>query len=80
MSSAKPMGGPAFPVEHLGINGLSIRDYFAANAMQGALAGSWTMADMGYAMKDGKSVIENNALFAYEIADAMLAARAEVKD
>ena len=67
-------GGPAFPqpdtisegtTEIQGDSGMTLRDYFAAKAMQGLLheSHSW----------DGKWHMEANAAFA--IADAMIQAR-----
>ena len=65
------VGGPAFPQEwREGYatktiwHGISARDYFAAAAMQGMMA-----------CPDGDGHIESYAVGAYEIADAMLAAR-----
>ena len=64
-------GGPAFPVvfEHNECvseqEGMTLRDYFAAKAMQGMCA-----------VDDGDSVnIHYMSCVAYAIADAMLAAR-----
>jgi hypothetical protein len=57
---------PAFPNPHLrGDEGMTLRDYFAAKAMQGMLAES------------GGGALHNTNLseFAYLIADAMLKAR-----
>lgn len=68
-------GGPAFPVPHTnghdGRNGMSLRDYFAAKALQGmAASGYW--AD-SVDVDDGN--LELVARNAYAIADAMLRAR-----
>ena len=70
-------GGPAFPSEEpsfverddiLGYNrGMSLRDYFAAKAVQGLLAQS-----CGTALESDPS---RGAQYAYAIADAMLKAR-----
>lgn len=65
-------GGPAFPVpglqEHEEFNGMSLRDYFAAKAMQGLLACGEEHCDAtGYA----------TASAAYKIADEMLAERSK---
>ena len=68
-------GGPAFPRAPFDVNdysgdgseGMSLRDYFAAKAMQGLLAQS-----CGSAM--GSDPI-NGAQYAYAMADAMLKAR-----
>ena len=66
---SKDNGGPAFPsngsmgeVTH---EGMTLRDYFAAKAMQGFLSAAevWTASEISDA--------------SYELADAMLAARKE---
>lgn len=79
--SAQNNGGPAFPTSHspdypneIG-GGASMRDYFAAKAMQAGMAMKYPLGDLGYSMKNSKSIMENYAIFAYEMADAMLAAR-----
>lgn len=71
--SAHPMdGGPAFPLQSIGPEfspgyaGMSLRDYFAAKAMQGFAA------DPQAAWKGG---VTEMARCAYEWADAMLRAR-----
>ena len=67
---SKENGGPAFPVTgHWGApnadrNGMSLRDYFAAKALQGLLADT-----------NIKSSAEEFASRAYGVADAMLEAR-----
>ena len=68
MSNIKT-GGPAFPNE--GFNGwgkpeegMTLRDYFAAKAMQGLLDSTKT--------SDGNIIVRD----AYKLADAMLKARA----
>lgn len=67
-------GGPAFPLyvptQQAGDNsevilGLSLRDYFAAKAMQGILANHQT-----YSLKD-----DTIAMYAFNIADAMIKER-----
>jgi hypothetical protein len=81
--SARDGGGPAFPVSELRgaepgttdemramARGMSLRDYFAAKAMQpmvgcGYAAGAFAHADTA----------DSCAAAAYEIADAMLKAR-----
>lgn len=66
-------GGPAFPrnghpdKNDLPIDGMSLRDYFAAKAMQGYISGCLHIARAEYIQSAVKS--------SYEIADAMLAAR-----
>jgi len=61
-------GGPAFPCPTISIGqhqGMTLRDYFAAKAMQAILSdGSWH----GHTCKTA-------ALESYEMADAMLKAR-----
>lgn len=59
-------GGPAFPSEfdEFSYRGMTIRDYFAAAAVQGILAGGSTA-----------SYSEERADQAYKIADAMLERR-----
>ena len=65
-------GGPAFPVVDLRVNyhrdGMSLRDYFAAKALQGLL--SYTYASERFSGDLKQCVYE-----AYEIADTMLEAR-----
>ena len=66
-------GGPAFPVE-AGINcrGMTLRDYFAAKAMQGLIAREGSGAfDFASFPKDPWRV----AQWAYQVADEMLKAR-----
>lgn len=66
--SEKNTGGPAFPVpaDSSRDYGMSMRDYFAAKAMQGAASGGCFKSDA-----DWKAEAEH----AYGIADAMLKAR-----
>lgn len=64
----KNNGGPAFPIPGLShdadFNGLSIRDYFAAKAMQGLV------------IRNGRDLsLPKLAEFSYEMADAMLKER-----
>jgi hypothetical protein len=65
---------PAFPLHNHGvqtlgmhISGMTLRDYFAAKAMQAAITGCATRGEVG--------VYSNWAGLAYGMADAMLAAR-----
>ncbi len=80
-------GGPAFPAmswdsegEFLGANnGMTLRDYFAAKAMQGELA---AMHDpegevCGIALDAPDSTLERLAKHYYRLADAMLKERAK---
>lgn len=76
-------GGPAFPhsarlvapdtYEHLTHGGMSLRDYFAAKAMQGLLANTL----MGDASLHARAPdwLADISVGAYEFADAMLRAR-----
>ncbi len=67
MSADTNTGGPAFPVAYGGgrIEGMTLRDYFAAKAMQGICASGPT--------SDWSNT--RIAVEAYEMADAMLKAR-----
>jgi hypothetical protein len=61
-------GGPAFPTtEGNGVNygdyGMTLRDYFAAKAMQGLIAGC------------ERPFVEHIAKMSYDMADAMIKAR-----
>jgi hypothetical protein len=73
-------GGPAFPNAYWNnVYGMSLRDYFAGQALQGMLA---RMVDVKYAQaireeatSDQISVSAALSIMAYAKADAMLAAR-----
>lgn len=75
----QPNGGPAFPKAGLDPwgaaksveTGMTLRDYFAAKAMQGMVAAGGTV-DL-----DGEYPFQKRAKTAYLIADAMIAARGE---
>ena len=82
---SKETGGAAFPSHEAGImdprnqisgGGMTLRDYFAAKAMQ-IVAQDDSWHENQYTPKDGLSFMENNARLAYQIADAMLAERAK---
>lgn len=88
--SKRDDGGPAFPSGHgeLGLEGMSLRDWFAGQALAGIMAQShggpkdWTHAGWGWGEdclnslnKHETSTAVTVASFAYQIADAMLAAR-----
>ncbi len=83
--SAYDDGGPAFPREDYqaddapGQRGMSLRDYFAAKAMQGyvsgVMAGSLIDAHMKAAKANCQTSDEYTAAKAYDLADAMLEAR-----
>lgn len=78
--SEKNTGGPAFPMLrnhvdtmrglNIDSNGLTVRDYFAAKALQGILANY-----SGHIGTDHPSENMNIALAAYSMADTMLKAR-----
>ncbi len=70
MSDTQDDGGPAFACAspHFDSLGMSLRDYFAAAAMQGFVS-SYTNGDSG----DADAVAGDS----YTLADAMLAARKE---
>ena len=61
-------GGPAFPFD-TGTCGMTLRDYFAAQAMQGILVGMVTPTE-GWSHNKFAEI-------AYNVADAMLKAREE---
>ena len=63
----KNTGGPAFP--GYGEPGMTLRDYFAAKAMQGMLANPKLQEQI---LKAGQSWIEESA---WAVADAMLRER-----
>lgn len=70
---SKDSGGPAFPFlptqdRHVNTCGMTLRDYFAAKAMQGLIA----IKSFEY---EGESPAQGIARNAYEMADAMLEAR-----
>lgn len=74
----KETGGPAFPTENARqtgnttwhYEGMTLRDYFAAKAMQGLIAGHFShYGHENYWLRDGI------AQEAYEVADAMIAER-----
>ena len=64
---------PAFPAIHYDLadneHGLTMRDYFAAKAMQGAMSGCATRGEV--------IMYSDLAGLSYEVADAMLKARGE---
>lgn len=76
-------GGPAFPTHPpiitetggrlYGENGQSLRDYFAAKALQGIMANANGLGTM--AADRRAELLAGTAALLYEIADAMLKAR-----
>lgn len=82
---SKDTGGPAFPAGewqetrngnsvYVGNEGMSLRDYFAAAALQGWLASFGPQHDHPTSVSLGA---KRQAQMAYEIADAMLAERSK---
>lgn len=64
----------AFLTSDNGTDGMTLRDYFAAQAMQGLLAANWCADQRNdhYGEETGNSTV---AIDAYMMADAMLKAR-----
>ena len=73
--SEQNTGGPAFPTERNLTQGMTLRDYFAAKAMQALLSCAEWRENL-----DGKehTPSEFTAFSAYEMADAMMKARKNV--
>jgi hypothetical protein len=65
-------GGPAFPTQVASYEGMTLRDYFAAKAMQGLIARESTGAFNFEACPNDPWRV---ALWAYDVADQMLKAR-----
>jgi hypothetical protein len=72
-------GGPAFPVytkDHVAFSGATLRDYFAAKAMQAIISNARAL---GSAIESGKSrnldMCDAVSKFSFAYADAMLKAR-----
>lgn len=75
-------GGPAFPSDNFGQHppGMTLRDYFAGQAMNGMISGD---AQPYISMKESADGIvqeDKTASRAYLYADAMLAARERKED
>jgi hypothetical protein len=75
-------GGPAFPLHNHGaqtlglhVTGMTLRDYFAAKAMQGLMAGRWKADMHGIPYDAYRADADEWAKSAYHFADAMLKAR-----
>lgn len=69
----KKDGGPAFPDggQHDYTGGMTLRDYFAAKALPMA----WSAFQDGYYECEAAELPQEVAMRAYQMADAMLAAR-----
>ena len=74
MSTVKDDGGPAFPVEQHDKDGMTLRDYFAAKAMQAYITIGHTALGKQYSHNPG-AVNQIIAMASYETADAMMKAR-----
>ena len=79
MNTTKDDGGPAFPLHlHMqGAEGMTLRDYFAAMALQGLCAnpnGPYSETNPLVCGPDNRSTLDV-ARESYDLADAMLAAR-----
>ncbi len=79
--SEKNNGGPAFPIgstpEEWG-NGMTLRDYFAAKAMQGELSASVCTdekSDYGIPLNVSDEKLDRMTRHWFRIADSMLRAR-----
>lgn len=52
--------------------GMTRREHFAGEAMKGMLSGQSAWRDFDFQPRDGFSILENNAILAYLIAEAMV--------
>lgn len=77
-------GGSAFPCDsRIGTSpGMTLRDHFAAKAMQGMLANDWAMGEIKRQAVNshGGKMIPLIAAEAYGLADAMLAERGKERE
>jgi hypothetical protein len=75
--SYKNTGGAAFPNSHFrNSNGMTLRDYFAAKAMQSIYAANVDWEPTGTPMdEESLQVLADVAQDSYKLADAMLKAR-----
>lgn len=79
--SKKANGGTAFPVvveDVISSDGMTLRDWFAGQAIGGMLASQYVSEHAGLYKTDAE-MVEGLALRSYQIADAMLAAREVAK-
>jgi hypothetical protein len=80
--SEKKNGGPAYPTvdanreEDYGTAGMTLRDYFAAKALQSFMEFSLSRP-VSDTVRDADSASKHYAQVAYHVADAMLAERAK---
>jgi hypothetical protein len=68
-------GGPAFPTQVASYEGMTLRDYFAAKAMQSILPSYQNVFDDETGSDDDPTFPELLAKDAYVMADAMLKVR-----
>lgn len=67
---------PAFPNPHyINHKGMTMRDYFAAKAMQGLMSGRWKSDMHGIPYDAYRADADEWAKSAYHFADAMMKAR-----
>ncbi|WP_047274367.1 MULTISPECIES: hypothetical protein [Pseudomonas] len=74
----KDNSAPAFPSdsnEFGSVLGMSLRDYFAAKALQGYLANAWQAETLDSLGESAAQQMETVAEISYAMADAMLANR-----
>jgi hypothetical protein len=74
MSGTERDGGPAFPVTEYG-NGMSLRDWFAGQALAGLNIDDWCDSVTTDPTMDAGRAYGALAKFAYNAADAMIAER-----
>lgn len=79
---SKPDGGPAFATGAVGTpyQGMSLRDYFAAQAMIGLLGGPGMPHINSVAEARGIDPVEAAAIAVYDYADAMIAERERARE
>jgi hypothetical protein len=83
MSKITDNGGPAFPVPvatpygdgWMAVGGMTLRDYFAAKAMQAMIREYFDLNGPSFGDGHNKGLYHNLPSHAYKMADAMLAAR-----
>lgn len=79
MSAKKPDGGSAFPLRFSEVadRGMSLRDYFAAQALNGMLQDNTNVLRIAQSAAEGELPEAAAARSAYGLADAMLLERAK---
>jgi hypothetical protein len=83
-TKVKNTGGPVYPQSMetpVGGEGITLRDHFAAVALQGILANNKEMQRLGdIASEEDESMYEGIAAAAYDLADEMIRIRREARD